>query len=224
MAKNFFVTGTDTDAGKTLVSEALLLKAAQKKLRTIGLKPIAAGAEMTENGLQNDDAQKLQQAATEKLSYAQVNPVVLEPPIAPHIAATQAGRNLTASRLAGFVRGALMTPADLRIVEGAGGWLVPLNERECLNDLVKELKLDVILVVGLKLGCLNHALLTARMIAADGLRLAGWVATEIRPGMPVRDENLATLKAMLPASCLGVIPYKAGITAADAAEYLHLPV
>lgn len=223
MAKNFFVTGTDTDAGKTLVSEALLLKAAQQGLRTIGLKPVAAGAQMTENGLQNDDARRLQQAATEKLPYEQVNPVLLEPPIAPHIAAVQAGRNLAVSRLAGFVRGAMMTPADLRIVEGAGGWLVPLNEREGLNDLASELKLDVILVVGMKLGCLNHALLTARMIAADGLRLAGWVATQVEPDMPVRDENLATLKALLPAPCLGFIPYKATITASDAAEYLHLP-
>ena len=223
MARNFFVTGTDTDAGKTLISEALLLKAAQQGLRTIGLKPLAAGAAMTETGLQNDDAQKLRQAATEKLPYEQVNPVVLEPPIAPHIAAAQAGRRLTVSRLAGFVRGAMMTPADLRIVEGAGGWLVPLNERECLNGLAKELDLGVILVVGLKLGCLNHALLTARMIAADGLRLVGWIASEIEPDMPVRDENLTTLQAMLPAPCLGFVPYNAGITANEAAEYLHLP-
>lgn len=223
MSKNYFITGTDTDAGKTLITEALLMKANQNGLRTVGLKPLAAGAELVEGELQNSDAQRLQKAASVKLSYSQVNPVVLKDAIAPHIAAQQEGRNITASRVVGFIRGTLMQPADLRLIEGAGGWLVPLNPRELFNAVAKELQLDVILVVGMKLGCINHALLTARAIMQDGLRIAGWVGTQIDSDMPVFDENVETLTKMLPAPCLGVVPYQAGITAEMAAQFLQLP-
>ena len=220
---DYFVTGTDTDIGKTLVCEALLHKAAQQGLRTIGLKPLAAGAVDTGQGLQNEDALRLQQAATIKLPYSQVNPVALAEAIAPHIAAQKAGKVLSASRLAGFVRGAMMQSADLRLVEGAGGWLVPLNPREMLSELPRQLQLDVILVVGMKLGCLNHALLTARAIAADGLNLAGWVATQVDADMPVSEENLASLKSLLPAPCLGYIPYQADIDGEKASAFVTLP-
>ncbi|HEY9033298.1 MAG TPA: dethiobiotin synthase, partial [Pseudomonadales bacterium] len=182
------------------------------------------GADSDADGqLKNDDALRLMQAASVRLDYAQVNPVVFAEPIAPHIAAERAGRRVTVDRLAGFVRGALMTPADLRLVEGAGGWLVPVNEHEGLNQLAQQLQLPVILVVGLKLGCLNHALLTARAIAADGLSLAGWVASQVDPAMAMVDDNLASLQRLLPAPCLGFIPYRAGIRAADAAACLQLP-
>ena len=144
MANNYYITGTDTDAGKTLITQGLLHQANAQGLRTLGLKPLAAGATLTTDGLRNDDALLLQQAASVKLPYAQINPVILEPAIAPHIAASLAGRHLRINQLAGFVRGALLTPADLRLVEGAGGWLTPVNAREGLNDLVKELQLPVI--------------------------------------------------------------------------------
>jgi dethiobiotin synthetase len=176
-------------------------------LRTIGLKPVAAGCEQTPDGLRNSDALLLQQAASVKLSYEQVNPIAFEPPIAPHIAAEQEGRVLTADRLAAYCRGTMMQPADLVLVEGAGGWRVPLSMRESLARLPQLLELDVILVVGMKLGCINHAILTAEAIARDGLRLAGWVANHIDPDMSCPDENLATLERLFRAPLLGRIPW-----------------
>lgn len=224
MAKNYFIAGTDTDVGKTLVAQALLIKAQQAGLRTIGLKPVAAGAEETEDGWQNDDAQRLQRLATEALPYSQVNPVVFKMPVSPHIAAQKEGRSTSVSRLTGYIRGAMMQPADFRLVEGAGGWMVPVNDREPLSKLVVDLQLPVILVVGLKLGCLNHALLTARAIQQDGLPIAGWVATQIDPDMLCLQENIDSLHNMINAPCLGVIKYKKGIEAIEAAESLTLPV
>lgn len=222
-AARFFVTGTDTDAGKTLVASGLLAAAAAAGLRTLALKPVAAGAEVHDGELRNDDALQLMAAMSETLSYAQVNPLVFEPAIAPHIAAEQAGRRLTADQLAGYCRGSMMRPADFMLVEGAGGWRVPLNHRETLADLAVALNLPVILVVGMKLGCINHALLTAEAVRADGLPLAGWVANRVDPEMACFDENLATLQAMLPAPCLGVVPHlDATPTAAEVARHLDL--
>lgn len=203
---NFFVAGTDTDAGKTLVAAALLERARQGGLRTLAMKPVAAGCEATPEGLRNADALLLQQHMTETLGYDQVNPVALEPAIAPHIAAEQAGRRLQVERLAGFCRGVLMQPADLLLIEGAGGWRVPLNAVENLSGLAKTLELPVILVVGMQLGCINHALLTAEAIQRDGLTLAGWVANRRDPAMACYQENVATLKARLAAPCLGEVP------------------
>jgi dethiobiotin synthetase len=205
--KRFFIAGTDTDAGKTLVTTGLLTAANRRGLRTIGLKPVAAGCEQTPDGLRNADALLLQQAASIKLSYQQVNPIALEPPIAPHIAAEREGRVLTADRLAAYCRGSLMQPADLVLVEGAGGWRVPLSMRESLARLPQLLALDVILVVGMKLGCINHAILTAEAITRDGLRLAGWVANHIDPQMSCPDENLATLRRLFRAPLLGRVPW-----------------
>src|SRR5690606_22400771 len=143
---------------------------------------------------------------TEPLAYEQINPVALEPAIAPHIAAQQAQRSLSVDRLAGFCRGVLST-ADFTLVEGAGGWRVPLNPTETLADLAKTLKLPVIMVVGIRLGCINHALLTAEAIARDGLRLVGWVANCVDSDMPFQQENIAGLEQRLPAPCLGVTPH-----------------
>lgn len=223
MKKRYFIAGTDTDCGKTLVTEALLLKARESGLRTIGLKPLAAGAMPTPEGLRNSDALRLQAAATGQLAYEQVNPVLLEPAIAPHIAAAQAGKRVSIQALAGFVRGAMMQPADLCLIEGAGGWMVPVNDREPLSALPKQLGLDVILVVGMKLGCLNHALLTARAIRQDGLELAGWVATQTDPAMQCVQENFDSLNHMLGAPCLGFIPYQHNISSGQAAFCLRLP-
>lgn len=223
MKKNYFITGTDTDCGKTLVTEALLLQAARQGLHTVGLKPVAAGADVTAEGLRNNDALRLQQAATEKLPYSQVNPVVYEAAIAPHIAAAITGKRPTIAALAGYVRGAMLQPADLRLIEGAGGWLTPLNEHEPLSALPKLLELEVILVVGMKLGCLNHALLAARAIRQDGLQLAAWVATQVDPAMAHVEENRQSLGRMLGAPCLGFIPYTKNITADQALAYIRLP-
>jgi len=220
--KRFFIAGTDTDAGKTLVTAGLLTAANRQGLKTVGLKPVAAGCEQTPDGLRNADALQLQQAASIKLSYEQINPVAFAPPIAPHIAAEQEGRALTADRLAAYCRGAMMQPADLVLVEGAGGWRVPLNTRESLARLPQLLELDVILVVGMKLGCINHAILTAEAIARDGLRLVGWVANHVDPDMSCPDENLATLERLFRAPLLGRVPWLEEPTADAAADHLDL--
>ena len=194
----FFVTGTDTEVGKTWVSCRLLERAHEAGLSCYGLKPVAAGCEETAEGLRNDDALQLMAASSVKLPYDTVNPVALKAPVAPHIAAQQEGKVITLARLAGYVRGALSAhPADLVLIEGAGGWRVPLNDREMLSALAKELEVPVIQVVGMKLGCISHALLTAEAIEKDGLRYAGTMANCFGE-MAVQDENLLTLRQHLP--------------------------
>lgn len=205
--RKFFVAGTDTDCGKTLVSCVLLHAAAKKGHSTIGMKPVAAGAAQTDQGLRNDDALKLQSASSISLSYDQVNPVCLPAAVSPHLAAAQAGKRLQVQRIAGFCQGVLMKRADLTLIEGAGGWRVPISEREFMSDLARALNLPVILVIGMKLGCLNHALLTAEAIVRDGLTIAGWIATQRDPGMALFEENLQTLHDALPFPCLGSIPF-----------------
>lgn len=218
----FFIAGTDTDVGKTQVAASLLAAAGQKGLSTVAMKPVAAGCEQTAEGLRNSDALILQQMMSVELPYEQVNPVALEPAIAPHIAAQQAGRRLVVSQLSGYCRGVMMQSADFMLIEGAGGWRVPLNQVETLAGLAIELQLPVILVVGMKLGCINHALLTAEAIARDGLRLAGWVANRIDVDMLCYEENVQTLQALLPAPCLGEIPFMAEPEPQQMADYLNL--
>jgi dethiobiotin synthetase len=218
MPKRYFIAGTDTDVGKTLVASALLAKAKAAGLRTAAVKPIAAGCRVTKDGLRNSDAEQLLAQCTLPLLYEQVNPIALEPPIAPHIAAAKLGKRLDAGRLVGFTRGVLMQGADLTLVEGAGGWRVPLNERETLAELPRQLQLPVILVVGMKLGCISHALLTVEAIKRDGLRLAGWVANTIDPDMVEFEANLDTLKASFAAPLLGVVPHLGTIDSLAQAE------
>lgn len=204
----FFVTGTDTDIGKTTVSLALLAAARARGLSTLGLKPVAAGCETTPDGLRNADALALLAASSvSPLRYEEVNPVALPLPCSPHLAARDAGRRLTISQLAGYTRGSLGRRADLMLVEGAGGWRVPLSDRELMSALPRELSLPVILVCGLRLGGLNAALLTAEAILRDGLKLAGWVGNCVQPDMLLPDENLETLRRWLPAPCLGMLPW-----------------
>ncbi|MCH2556242.1 MAG: dethiobiotin synthase [Alcanivorax sp.] len=194
----FFITGTDTEVGKTWVGCRLLERARDAGLRCYGLKPVAAGCERTAEGPRNEDALNLMAASSVTLPYEVVNPVALDAAIAPHIAAQQENRRVTLAQLAGYVRGALNShPADLVLVEGAGGWRVPLNDREMLSGLAVELNLPVIQVVGMKLGCINHALLTAEAIRADGLHYTGTVANCFGE-MDVREENLLTLRQHLP--------------------------
>lgn len=207
MPRAYFITGTDTDVGKTVVSAGLLAAAAARGLSTAAVKPVAAGCERTAQGLRNADALALQAAMSLELPYEQVNPVALEPAIAPHIAAARAGMRLSADRLAGFCRGVLMQRADFTVIEGAGGWRVPLNPREYLSQLAVVLQLPVVLVVGMRLGCISHAALTAEAVARDGLVLAGWVANRCTPAMACYEENLATLCTLLPAPCLGEVPF-----------------
>ncbi len=221
-SRHYFIAGTDTDVGKTLVACGILRAAANLGLTTLAVKPVAAGAEQTADGLRNSDAVLLMAAMTESLPYAQVNPVLLAPPIAPHIAAEQAGKRLSVSQLVGFCRGVMMRKADMVLIEGAGGWRVPLNQREMLSGLAIELQTPVILVVGMKLGCISHAVLTAEAIKADGLVIAGWVANKIDSDMACFDENLATLRQLLPAPCLGVVPNLAQPDATLVAEYLDI--
>ena len=224
MAKKvFFITGTDTDVGKTEVASGFLEAANQKGFRTGAIKPVAAGCDDHGDGPQNDDAIKLQALASVELSYQQVNPVALDLPMAPHIAAQEQGKALSANRLTGFCRGVSMLPMDFLVIEGAGGWRVPINNRETMADIPKQLNAEVILVVGIRLGCINHALLTAQAIRLDGLKIAGWVANILDPKMLRIDENIDTLKQMLIEPCLGIIPRLSEVSPQQVAAHLMIP-
>jgi dethiobiotin synthetase len=205
--KHFFVTGTDTAVGKTLITAALLRHARDFGLRAVGVKPVSAGCSRANGQLVNDDALLLQRYASVPLEYTQVNPVALEPAMAPHIAARRAGMDLRANALAAAIARVADQGHDVVLVEGAGGWLVPLNDTETMADVAVTLGYPVILVVAMRLGCLNHALLTTKAIKAAGLHLAGWVANSTGPAMEAFDENLQTLEQRLPALRLGTVPY-----------------
>ena len=212
----YFVTGTDTGVGKTFIASALLRAAKARGLACLGYKPIAAGATLRDGTLVNEDALELIAAAGTDRDYADINPVVLRPAIAPHIALAQVGREVTARELAA----ACPKGAEFTLVEGAGGWLVPLNDRESLADVCADLGAKVILVIAMKLGCLNHALLTAEAVKRTGLELAGWVANCPDEPMPFLTENIDTLRQRLAAPCLGTVPRVA--SPHDAVEFLDL--
>lgn len=206
--KRYFITGTDTGVGKTLVTAALLRNARAFGLRAVGVKPVSAGCTLVDGQLVNDDALLLQKYSSSVLDYRRINPVALEPAMAPHIAARRAGLQLHAARLIAAVQGVANEQHDVLLAEGAGGWLVPLNDRESMADLATGLGYPVILVVAMRLGCLNHALLTAAAIKSAGLKLAGWVANTTGPEpMDAFDDNLRTLEQRLPALRLGTLPY-----------------
>lgn len=207
MRKRFFVTGTDTNAGKTFVTAGLLGAAKRAGIKSFGLKPIAAGATWVDGALRHEDGLLIQAASSVHLPYEQVNPVVFEARMPPHIAAMQENKLITASRLEGYVKGALLTPHEFVLIEGAGGWRMPINDRELLSDVAKMLDFPVILVVNVKLGCLNHAILTAEAIARDGLTLAGWIANTGGQKIPCYDENLASFSTMFSAPLLGALPW-----------------
>ena len=207
-AAGLFVTGTDTEVGKSLVSAALIhALRAQGIGRVAGMKPIASGCP---DGY-CEDAELLMAASELVLPAAWVCPVHFEAPIAPHVAAAQADQSIRLATLTRAYR-RLQAAADLVVVEGVGGWMVPLGPRRMLADLPKRWQLPVVLVVGLRLGCINHALLTARAIAADGCRLLGWIGNLVDPQMSVREENLAAIAERMDAPCLGVVPH---LTEAD---------
>lgn len=222
MQKRYFVTGTDTEIGKTTISAGLLCAARRAGLTTAAVKPVAAGCERTPEGLRNEDALTLQAQCEPALAYESINPVTLEAAIAPHIAAREEGVELGCQQLADACRNVFSLERDLTLVEGAGGWRVPLNESETLAELAGALQVPVVMVVGMRLGCINHALLTAEAIAADGLLLAGWVANRVDPDMSRPAENLATLRQLIEAPFLGKVPWLQTPDAESVAAYLDL--
>lgn len=222
MTAAYFVTGTDTEVGKTTIAAGLLHAARLAGFSTAAAKPVASGCDITAEGLRNSDALALLGECTLPLRYQQVNPLAFEPAIAPHLAAREAGVELTVAALAEPVRQVLALQAQFSLVEGAGGWRVPLAGREALSDLAIELGLPVILVVGVRLGCINHALLSAEAIERDGLKLAGWVANIVDPATSRLQENLATLDERLEAPCLGRVPRLQAARPAEVARYLDL--
>ena len=219
MSSAYFLTGTDTEIGKTFITCALLYRARQDGLKAAGLKPVAAGTDAA--GL-NDDVEAIRTASNIELPREVINPYCFKPAIAPHIAAAEAGIRIEFGPIKASCNEARQR-ADLVIVEGVGGFCVPLGVDQSAADLAVELGLPVILVVGMRLGCINHALLTAEAIAARGLKLAGWVANRIDPAMSRFEENLATLQALLPAQLLGVVPHGPKGGANGAAAFLKLP-
>lgn len=201
-----FVTGTDTGAGKTLASCTLVHALRARGLRAIGMKPVASGCEQTADGWRNTDALALLKASHPRPAYDDLNPFAFPEPLAPELAARAVGVDVTLEPiLAAYAR--LQAQTDAVVVEGVGGWAAPLSATLDQCDLVRALRLPVVLVVGLRLGCLNHARLTADAIAADGCELAGWIASAVDPDMACRDENLALLDARLPVPRLGYLPY-----------------
>ena len=218
-----YVTGTDTGIGKTLASCALLHALRGHGLRVAGMKPVASGCERIDGEWKNADAMALQQAGEPAIAYADINPFALEHPLAPELAARDAGLEVCLpSILAAHAR--LAERTDALIIEGVGGWAAPLSASLMQADLVRTLRVPVLLVVGLRLGCLNHALLSARSIAADGAHLAGWIASHVDPAMERVDDNLATLRERLPVPCWGVLPHAEHPDPALLASRLRIPM
>lgn len=218
MSPAFFLTGTDTEIGKTFITCALLHRAGQDGRKAIGLKPIAAGTDAA--GL-NDDVEAIRAASNVELPREIINPYCFKPAIAPHIAAAEAGVSIEFGAIKASCDQARQQ-TDLVIVEGVGGFCVPLGDNRNTADLAVDLGLPIILVVGMRLGCINHALLTAEAITARGLKLVGWVANHIDPVMSRFDENLTTLQTLLPAPLLGVVPHGPQGGARGAAAFLKL--
>lgn len=216
-----FVTGTDTGVGKTRIAAALCMAYAARRKRVAAMKPVASGCTQTSAGLRNEDAEALLAAMTVRAAYDEVNPYAFEPAIAPHIAAMEAGCSIDFRLLDGCYE-RLCRHSDVIIVEGAGGWLAPLDATHTFADLAVRWKLDVILVVGLRLGCLNHALLTAEAIELRGLRLSGWVANSIDPEFERLTENISSLKSRISAPCLGIFSFEPQADPATLAQALAL--
>ncbi len=220
-ALHLFVTGTDTGVGKTRVAAGLCAAFAARGLRVAAMKPVASGCTREPQGLRNEDALALIAAANTTAAYDDVNPYAFEPAIAPHLAAAAAGTTID-DRVLDRAHERLCRAGDVLVVEGAGGWLVPLDARRSLADLAVRWRLDVIVVVAMRLGCLNHAQLTLESVAARGLKVAGWVANVVDPGFEYLAENIAYLRAAAGAPCLGVVPYVRGATAAEVARALDV--
>lgn len=221
MTASIFITGTDTAVGKTLAATALMHALRKCGKQVAGFKPVSAGCKTTSEGLRNDDAVQLQQAASAMLPYELVNPYAFEPPIAPHIAAQEQGIEISLDRIVDCHE-RLANQADVVIIEGAGGWLVPLNHTQTMADVARSIASKVIMVVDMKLGCLNHALLTAGSIADSGMTLDGWIANSTKPRMSMYEQNLDTLVTRLNAPLLAQIDFAEAINPAMAMGTLDL--
>lgn len=221
MTKTYFVTGTDTEVGKTVASCALLQAANLQGIKTIGYKPVASGSEMTDHGLRNSDALSLQVNSGVKLPYEVINPIIFEAPTSPHIISEKLQQPIEFSVMGNGLK-ALQSQADWVLVEGAGGWYTPLSVEKTYADWVVEQQLPVILVVGVKLGCINHAVLTVEAIQNAGLSIAGWIANEVEEAGNYQEQYLATLYRMIKAPCLGVIPHQSNIMDNPLGQYLDL--
>ena len=221
--KGLFVTGTDTGIGKTHVACAIVTALNLQGLRTTVMKPVASGCEVTAEGLRNEDALKLMSVASIHQEYGDVNPYAFEPAIAPHIAAEQAGVHIELRHIARTYTKNILH-SDVCVVEGVGGWLVPLNEDESVADLAAELRLPIVLVVGIRLGCINHALLTIQQIERDDLPLLGWVANVIDADMDLLQENIRTLEQHIPYPLLGVIPYAPYASFIQLSQHLNIKI
>lgn len=226
----FFITGTDTEVGKTFFSVALLCAIQNVGLNTAAYKPIAAGCERSSSGLRNEDAMALRQASSMHLAYEEVNPIALAEPIAPHLAAQIARNNgkpldLSINRIQQGFSHLVQKQPDVLIVEGAGGWRLPLGDDSqgkpsFFSDFVANQNLDVIIVVGMRLGCLNHAMLTADSVRQHGLKVVGWVANTLEPTMPYLSENIESLNKLLNAPLIATLPRLN--SPQEAAEYINL--
>ncbi len=204
--RGIFVTGTDTEVGKTYVSCAVLDMLRRQGVRTTAMKPVASGAEKIKSQYVNDDALRLQQAATVAAPYAQVNPYVFSEAIAPHIAAHQHGVEIDFETIQQSYQ-LLAELSDFILVEGVGGWLVPLNSQQTVADLARQLDLPVLLVVGMRLGCINHALLSVKAIQQSGAKLQGWIANKLQGEYPCVDENIKTIQQYVDAPLLATLDY-----------------
>ncbi|WP_315710311.1 dethiobiotin synthase [Brenneria uluponensis] len=221
MIKRWFVTGTDTDVGKTIASSALLQAANRAGYRTAGYKPVASGCDITPQGRRNSDALLLQANSSVELSYEAVNPLAFIEPTSPHIVSVMEQRPIAFDSLShGLQR--LSTQADWIVVEGAGGWFTPLSEQQTFADWVHQEQLPVILVVGVKLGCINHAMLTARAIQQAGLTFSGWIANVVIPPGRYHTEYLTTLQHCLSAPMLGEIPHLPYPSQQELGHYLNI--
>jgi dethiobiotin synthetase len=217
-----YITGTDTGIGKSIASAALLHALRARGQRAVGMKPVASGCEHTSEGWRNEDALALQQASNPVPAYADVNPYALPQPLAPELAAAEAGVSIDlATIVAAHAR--LAAQADAVVVEGVGGWAAPLTATIDQVEVVRALQLPVVMVVGLRLGCISHARLTARAIAADGANLVGWIANDIDPAMARADDNFAILQRVLPVACWGRLPHAPAPDARAMSRYLTLP-
>jgi len=204
MPNHIFVTGTDTEVGKTRISVGLMALLQQQGLKTAGMKPIASGCDWIDGEWKNEDALAMITQSDVTLPYTMINPYAFEPAIAPHIAAKQAEVSICLNTIKKCYQ-QIKQQADAVVVEGAGGWLVPLNDDDTMADLALKLDLPVVLVVAIKLGCINHALLTVESIQQKGLKLAGWVANHLDT-QPQSDAMIETLTQRIDAPCLGVVP------------------
>ena len=223
MSHSFFITGTDTDCGKTLVTQGLMHLCRQQGMITAGMKPVASGGTAQADGtLRNADALSIQSCCSNSIPYHLINPYCFEPPVAPHLAALVRGTRIDLPVIqAAYAE--LVRQNECMVVEGVGGWRVPLNDELDVAGLCQDLQLPAVLVVGMKLGSINHALLTAQSILADGVPLLGWVANCVDPKMHLLEQNISTLRQSIPAPLLGTIPFLADISPALVARNLRLP-